>query len=435
MYCVNCGTKLEDKAIFCTNCGCKVENQPQQNFGSEWQQPVNVNQPQYLNNPPTQPEMNPYISGAENEKSFTSLRKKILIGGACVCGVALLCVGVFSVANLSGKNQKEEVFVSENAANRKQTEEKAVSTKQTEEPIVEERDEAKIEEVQNGKKNAAASGNKVEADIKEVLSAYDKYVHKNCGLDMWNGYSLIYMDDDIVPELVVHGSCEANGNIICYYVNGQVKEQALSRLYFSYMPRKNLLCNSDGNMGVYHDKVYKIKDGGMVQIAEGDYVMEDIENAQYDNATYEYEWNGKKVSESVYNTKLSEVYSGKGAESVSDLKVYDSVYDAYDGLLNPGASASHKEDVDAYEYILPNSASEYLTKSDLKGLSAKECRLARNEIYARHGRRFQDEELQKYFDSCSWYEGTIEPEDFQESMLNEYEKANRDLISSYEQKK
>lgn len=87
------------------------------------------------------------------------------------------------------------------------------------------------------------------------------------------------------------------------------------------------------------------------------------------------------------------------------------------------------------QYILPNSASQYLSESDLEGLDAMTLRLARNEIYARHGRKFDDPNLQSYFDSCSWYIGTISPNDFQESILNKYEIANRDLIVAYEQKK
>lgn len=93
------------------------------------------------------------------------------------------------------------------------------------------------------------------------------------------------------------------------------------------------------------------------------------------------------------------------------------------------------EDEDEYdgEYILPGSDSRYLDKSDLRGLSAEECRLARNELYARHGRIFNDEELQDYFNSKSWYYPSIEADDFEESMLNDYEVANRDLIVEYEE--
>lgn len=92
-------------------------------------------------------------------------------------------------------------------------------------------------------------------------------------------------------------------------------------------------------------------------------------------------------------------------------------------------------ETDTMEYILSNSDSEYLKMKDLKGLSAEECRIARNELFARHGRKFDDEYLQNYFNSCSWYKGTINPEDFDESVFNKYEVANRDLIVKYETKK
>ena len=87
------------------------------------------------------------------------------------------------------------------------------------------------------------------------------------------------------------------------------------------------------------------------------------------------------------------------------------------------------------EYILPGSDTRIITKSDLEGLTKEEVKLARNEIYARHGRKFDDESLKAYFSQFDWYHPTIEPEDFEESMLNNYEVANRDFIVAYEEEK
>lgn len=90
---------------------------------------------------------------------------------------------------------------------------------------------------------------------------------------------------------------------------------------------------------------------------------------------------------------------------------------------------------DNEDYMLPHSDTEYITKEDLKGFSAEQCKIARNEIYARHGRRFKDEELQEYFNSKEWYEGTIDPDDFQESILSEIEITNKDVIVEFEEEK
>ncbi|MCR5222329.1 MAG: YARHG domain-containing protein [Lachnospiraceae bacterium] len=100
------------------------------------------------------------------------------------------------------------------------------------------------------------------------------------------------------------------------------------------------------------------------------------------------------------------------------------------------ASAAYEEDpadTDVQpDYIISDSDSRKLTDYDLSGLNAWELRIARNEIYARHGRMFKDKELQDYFDGQSWYYGTISPSQWSEKNLNQYEAYNVNLISKYE---
>ena len=101
-------------------------------------------------------------------------------------------------------------------------------------------------------------------------------------------------------------------------------------------------------------------------------------------------------------------------------------------------SSDADDDYDDYydgnDYILPDSGTRKLTNSDLAGLDADELELARNEIYARAGRRFNTDYIQDYFDDKWWYVGTIEPEDFTEDMLNDIEKYNVNFIRNYEEK-
>lgn len=82
------------------------------------------------------------------------------------------------------------------------------------------------------------------------------------------------------------------------------------------------------------------------------------------------------------------------------------------------------------EYVLEESDIRYIDMMELEGFSAEQCRIARNEIYARHGRIFKAEDLQMHFNSCSWYEPLYDevPEDW----LNDYEIANVKTIKEYE---
>ncbi|MDO4488935.1 MAG: YARHG domain-containing protein [Eubacteriales bacterium] len=81
-----------------------------------------------------------------------------------------------------------------------------------------------------------------------------------------------------------------------------------------------------------------------------------------------------------------------------------------------------------YEYVIWYSSQCYLSETEVKFLSDEERRIARNEIYARHGRKFKDQGLRDYFNSKSWYHGTIEPDSFDESCFNEFEKKNIQML-------
>lgn len=88
----------------------------------------------------------------------------------------------------------------------------------------------------------------------------------------------------------------------------------------------------------------------------------------------------------------------------------------------------------ANAFVIADSSTRYLTEADLEGLTKEELRIARNEIYARNGRIFQDAQLQEYFEEKGWYLGTIPADEFTQDMLSDVERANAALISEYEKK-
>lgn len=137
----------------------------------------------------------------------------------------------------------------------------------------------------------------------------------------------------------------------------------------------------------------------------------------------------KKVSERDINEYKKQIKDMENdvtsEESSEDLDYYD------DSDLSED-SDNYADSSEENEYVLPDSAKRKLKKSDLKGLSKEELRIARNEIYARHGRMFDDKKLQKYFDSQSWYEGTVPASEFSEDVLSSVEKKNVAFIRQFE---
>ena len=117
---------------------------------------------------------------------------------------------------------------------------------------------------------------------------------------------------------------------------------------------------------------------------------------------------------------------------VGDSEEFEDFEDADDDIEDDDTA------VDDDTYIFPNSDTEYLTKSDLSGMSKSEINLAKNELYARHGRKFKSKELQEYFESKDWYVPKYSPKQWDKKgdtfFFNKYEIKNRDLLKKYENK-
>ena len=85
------------------------------------------------------------------------------------------------------------------------------------------------------------------------------------------------------------------------------------------------------------------------------------------------------------------------------------------------------------EYIFPDSDKKYLSEDEVRSITIEDMMIGRNEIFARHGYIFQDEGLKAYFESMSWYEGTIPSDQFNsEAVFNDFEKKNVELIKRVE---
>lgn len=82
-------------------------------------------------------------------------------------------------------------------------------------------------------------------------------------------------------------------------------------------------------------------------------------------------------------------------------------------------------------YILPESDKSFVDETKIEQMDQSTLRLAINEIYARHGRIFDSEDLNAYFNSQPWYTPTKTADQFDNSCLNEYEKKNLQTLSKY----
>jgi hypothetical protein len=115
-------------------------------------------------------------------------------------------------------------------------------------------------------------------------------------------------------------------------------------------------------------------------------------------------------------------YSGKCGYSIPVLS--GSSKENLTLILHDQVFSDSENDAFTSDYILPYSGERRLLESEINSLNLEMLRLARNEIYARHGYLFVSEDLQDYFSKKSWY---ILDTSFK-GELNEIEKYNVELI-------
>lgn len=83
-------------------------------------------------------------------------------------------------------------------------------------------------------------------------------------------------------------------------------------------------------------------------------------------------------------------------------------------------------------FVFDDSDSRILTERDVEGLPIHVVRLAINEIYARHGRIYETEDLSTYFSSQSWYNPQYKASEFnEEKLFNSVETTNVKFLSDW----
>lgn len=137
-----------------------------------------------------------------------------------------------------------------------------------------------------------------------------------------------------------------------------------------------------------------------------DYEQEEIQQLEQDNQNKSLEndkSNYEKESQSInneidnlQNNELNQNYEDEFTKS-NGYKTFDE-YDYY----HNGSYEYGKGFYDD-ELILPDSGRKYLTIDDLRGFSKTKLAYARNEIFARYGYVFKNENYKNYFSQKSWY--------------------------------
>lgn len=203
---------------------------------------------------------------------------------------------------------------------------------------------AEAEDEKRGEKRQITAADFPEdEELRRVLMKYQEYVDEHA--EYFDGFLLAYLDEDEIPELIAIGDCEAAGQLIITYRDGELLENAVGRLGgLRYAKKQNFYYNSNGNMGHYYDEFYRLVDGEQTVIIAGrwgDKWDEDGRLVLNEDGTYpeqEYAWDGTVCSEEEYDEAIDQFIR----QTVGDAEMievdsygddsYDNISDAYEGL-------------------------------------------------------------------------------------------------------
>nr|MCR5684310.1 hypothetical protein [Lachnospiraceae bacterium] len=158
-------------------------------------------------------------------------------------------------------------------------------------------------------------------------------------------YSLIYLDEDDIPEIFISTGICAQGEFVLTYNNGKVEICRLDRLGSEYIERSGLIYTDTGHMGYYPVSITKLENGVFSEIASGaytesekyyapdgseidylDYLEWDEEatgGEPYSEISFSWEWMGEQVTQEEYDTRIEDLFDiSAGKYPVSDDECY-----------------------------------------------------------------------------------------------------------------
>ena len=256
-------------------------------------------------------------------------------------------------------------------------------------------------------------------DDRHMTSSSYNFVNDDINGDGWDEL-LVNDGNDIYIYSIYCGSSE----LIFYRDMDYEGENGIA-----YYPDNKVVClysEYNGDDGAYHyysmnEYYYDLSNGfyDVKQLCRSqDEIQKKNSSGRYENysSTEDYFYDGALISAQTYAKMVP-----RGREW--------QINAAYISKQKPQTGTTTSE------WIFYDSDTRYISESELYGFTKDQCRFARNEIYARRGRKFDTKEVREYFESKSWYRGTINSGDFDKKVkFNDYESKNIKTIEDYEKK-
>ena len=202
-------------------------------------------------------------------------------------------------------------------------------------------------------------------------------------------------------------------------ISGKIEQE---ELYYDYSD------DEWGNSGTLH--IQFLSDSICVEILN----YESAENGSDYGISGAFELIRQKEDISENDITVNSSYNSSWTEeeiikAVNERSKYYKASAYYSEIIDYWENAREVRDISNVLEPLFETDKKYYTKEEFESEPMLVIHLAKNEIYARHGYIFKNEDLYNYFMGCIWYSPTCDSTDFDDNIFNEYEKANLEILA------
>ena len=172
--------------------------------------------------------------------------------------------------------------------------------------------------------------------MKYYMVPYVKYLtDANLDIEADYSYTLVFIDDDDIPEMIVRPDLDAYDMIVLTQNNNAVNAETMATGEMSFVERHGLFKNFITNMEGSEDVVYQLKKGKFEMVAN----MRAIEDPFSMDSDVVYLFNDSVMDENAAERLLKQAFEDKG----TIISLYDKEWIRWKELLN------HKNEIEGWK--------------------------------------------------------------------------------------
>lgn len=160
----------------------------------------------------------------------------------------------------------------------------------------------------------------------------------------------------------------------------------------------------------------------------------DIQQVVDSKADNESEMTDEELRDAYYERYYRVWAEGEMEEAIGERSTYYRQSSYHEEVINYMENIREERDISNIAEPLFYTDMKYYSKEDFEEVPSSIITLAKNEIYARHGYIFKNQDLNDYFMGCIWYNPSCSAEEFDDSVFNSYEKANVIVLAELDKK-